>query len=120
MQRLAIEELQTSNTGLERPLRHTPAMNRQEILTHLLLAERRRTAPIIRGKLPNLPDVDLLRARRQTHKPHLVKHPLAQCRHRRLLSLNSCRTIPPPTQEYEHQTIALHTDPKFGEAVRST
>jgi hypothetical protein len=120
MQRLAIEELQAGNTGLERPLRHAPAVHRQEILAHLLLAESGGATPIMGGKLPNFTDVDLLRARRQPHKPHLIKHPLAQSCHRRLLSLNAGGTIPPPTQGYEHRTVALHTDQNFGEAVRST
>jgi hypothetical protein len=120
MQRLAIEELQAGNTGLESAPRDASAVYRQEILAHLLLAESGGATPIKGGKLPNLADVDLLRARRQTHKPHLVKHPLAQSRHRRLLSLISGGTIPPTTQGYEHQTLALHTDRNFGEAVRPT
>jgi hypothetical protein len=120
MQRLAIEELQPRNTGLENALRDASAVYRQKILAHLLLAESRWATPIMGGKLPNLADADFLRARRQTHKPHLVKHPLAQSRHRRLLSLISGGTIPPPTQGYEHQTVALHSHQNFGEAVRPT
>ena len=90
----AIEELDAAVVGLEGPQSQTPLAQPEQICAHLFLAQALWRAPVVGGQTPYTVEVDALGSRRQPSRPHVFRHPMAQCCHRGLL----CFEVRPAAQ----------------------